>query len=85
MTNSQQVQFSIIISVLTGNYLCPSDFKNATVIKTDEFTDSVLVKLSFEEHTGQIWIRKKGEITDINGQNLKKNGLFCHLPTLKSV
>lgn len=82
MTNSQKQQLQSVINTLTGNYVCPSEFKSADVQHTDEFTGSILVKLVFAELSGFIWIRSKGAITDINGINLKKKDRFCYLPSL---
>ena len=85
MTNSQKNQIAKINELLTGNLITPSEFKNIVIVTVDPFTKSLLVKLNFLEHSGLVYIRVKGRITDINGKNLKKSGQLKYLPELKSI
>lgn len=85
MTNSQEIQIAKINEILTGNLMTPSEFKNSVIESIDPFTKSLLVRLNFSEHTGLVYIRVKGGITDINGKNLKKYGYLKQLPELQEV
>ena len=82
MTNSQTMALTKLNS-LKGNYLLPSEFKEVKVIKTDNFTKSLLVEIHLQDSYGEVYIGTRGQVRDINGYRLFSLNENVQLPTMK--